>query len=504
MMKDVWISISNRQHDGGKEENTLVFDTAGYYFFDDGVGVLSYQESELTGLEDSWDNQKVIVEVEDPWTMQLVSRVIEHKESHGKSYIVPVSVDHILGQILSQFSIMPELNLVALIGSVRNTNRINSVMRTYRPDIVFHAAAHKHVPLMEDSPCEAIKNNAIGTYKTAYAAMMHGCERFVLISTDKAVNPTNIMGASKRMCEMIIQSFDRKIKEGKADELTALHVHTDSENEQKQILTSEPGTEFVAVRFGNVLGSNGSVIPIFKKQIEKGGPVTVTHPDIIRYGAYRDKEDMENIKVAEIKGITFAFLGYTEHTNGLSHTGELGTEIVYLDELDVIEAQIKQADEIADVVIVSPHFGTEVSNEVSDSQRELSQKFADWGADIIIGTQPHTIQECNWIERSDGSRAFVYYCLGNLVSAMADKRTMIGGLGEITIVKDMKTGEITLDSPKIIPIITHYGSGYSDITIYPYTQYNETLASSHGLGLSMDYIEGILSYVPKEFIWARS
>lgn len=228
------------------------------------------------------------------------------------------------------------------------------------------------------------------------------------------------------------------------------------------------------------------------------------HPDIIRYGAYRDKEDMENIKVAEIKGITFAFLGYTEHTNGLSHTGELGTEIVYLDELDVIEAQIKQADEIADVVIVSPHFGTEVSNEVSDSQRELSQKFADWGADIIIGTQPHTIQECNWIERSDGSRAFVYYCLGNLVSAMADKRTMIGGLGEITIVKDMKTGEITLDSPKIIPIITHYGAGYSDITIYPYTQYNETLASSHGLGLSMDYIEGILSYVPKEFIWARS
>ena len=177
----------------------------------------------------------------------------------------------------------PDLNLVVLIGSVRDSRRINQVFSKYKPDVVYHAAAHKHVPLMEDSPCESIKNNAVGTYKTAYAAMMNGCKRFVLISTDKAVNPTNIMGASKRLCEMIIQSFDRKIKDGKAGELTALHVHTDSMNEQKQILNGKPSTEFVAVRFGNVLGSNGSVIPRFKSQIAKGGPVTVTHPDIIRY-----------------------------------------------------------------------------------------------------------------------------------------------------------------------------------------------------------------------------
>lgn len=148
----------------------------------------------------------------------------------------------------------PQLDLEVLIGSVRNSNRINQVMHTYKPDIVYHAAAHKHVPLMEDSPNEAIKNNVLGTYKTAMAAAKTGVKKFVLISTDKAVNPTNIMGASKRLCEMVVQMMNRK---------------TD--------------TDFVAVRFGNVLGSNGSVIPLFKKQIAEGGPVTVTDKDIIRY-----------------------------------------------------------------------------------------------------------------------------------------------------------------------------------------------------------------------------
>lgn len=148
----------------------------------------------------------------------------------------------------------PDLDLVVLIGSVRNEARMNDVFATYKPHIVYHAAAHKHVPLMEVSPDEAIKNNVFGTFKTAQMADRYSAEKFVLISTDKAVNPTNIMGASKRMCEMIVQVFSR---------------HSE--------------TQFVAVRFGNVLGSNGSVIPLFKKQIEEGGPVTVTHPDIIRY-----------------------------------------------------------------------------------------------------------------------------------------------------------------------------------------------------------------------------
>ncbi len=148
----------------------------------------------------------------------------------------------------------PNLDMVVLIGSVRNTNRINDVFSVYRPDIVYHAAAHKHVPLMETSPNEAVKNNVMGTYKTAQAADRYGAEKFVLISTDKAVNPTNVMGATKRICEMIIQMMNQKSR-----------------------------TNFVAVRFGNVLGSNGSVIPLFKKQIAEGGPVTVTDPNIIRY-----------------------------------------------------------------------------------------------------------------------------------------------------------------------------------------------------------------------------
>ena len=139
---------------------------------------------------------------------------------------------------------------------------------------------------MEDSPCEAVKNNAIGTYKTAYSAMVHGCERFVLISTDKAVNPTNIMGASKRICEMIIQTFDAMIKAGRAHELPQLFTHVGFENADKDgsgNVFKNIKTQFSAVRFGNVLGSDGSVVPIFKRQIEHGGPVTVTHPDIVRY-----------------------------------------------------------------------------------------------------------------------------------------------------------------------------------------------------------------------------
>ncbi|MCD7736808.1 MAG: polysaccharide biosynthesis protein, partial [Lachnospiraceae bacterium] len=210
-----------------------------------------------------------------------------------------------------------------------DSRRSNQGFAQYRPDIVYHAAAHKHVPLMEYSPNEAIKNNVIGTYKTAYAALKYGTKRFVLISTDKAVNPTNIMGASKRLCEMIIQSMDAVGKSGRLDMLPFIHSHKDSTPDdpgyqdpmdhiaadwtkrdiskpkrdpseakrdtskpkrdsskakpERSVKGGQTGTQFVAVRFGNVLGSNGSVIPRFREQIEAGGPVTVTHPDIIRY-----------------------------------------------------------------------------------------------------------------------------------------------------------------------------------------------------------------------------
>ena len=193
------------------------------------------------------------------------------------------------------------LNLVVLIGSVRDSRRIDMVFKKYRPEIVYHAAAHKHVPLMETSPNESIKNNVIGTYKTAYAALKYGTQRFVLISTDKAVNPTNIMGASKRLCEMVIQTMDAVSKTGRMDDiLPLLHAHNGKDDVAIRHRSAESrktsniqissvsnknrtSTQFVAVRFGNVLGSNGSVIPLFEKQIEAGGPVTVTHPDIVRY-----------------------------------------------------------------------------------------------------------------------------------------------------------------------------------------------------------------------------
>lgn len=183
---------------------------------------------------------------------ELCRQIASHKPSHLIALDIYENSIYDVQQELSQK--FPELNLTVLIASVRNTNRINSIFAEFKPDIVYHAAAHKHVPLMEDSPNEAVKNNVFGTFKTAMAAATYGTKRFVMISTDKAVNPANIMGASKRVCEMIIQIFNKQYD-----------------------------TEFVAVRFGNVLESNGSVIPKFKKQIADGGPVTVTHPDIIRY-----------------------------------------------------------------------------------------------------------------------------------------------------------------------------------------------------------------------------
>lgn len=191
-----------------------------------------------------------------------------------------------------------DLDLLTLIGSVRDSRRLDRIFEEYKPDIVYHAAAHKHVPLMETSPKEAVKNNIIGTYKTAYFAMKHCVERFVLISTDKAVNPTNVMGASKRVCEMIVQSMNtisinrdldllNKLNDVMSDAVDKSHL---SEKVKDLIMTDKDSfksatirTKFVGVRFGNVLGSNGSVIPLFKKQIKAGGPLTVTHKDIIRY-----------------------------------------------------------------------------------------------------------------------------------------------------------------------------------------------------------------------------
>lgn len=230
---------------------------------------------------------------------ELCRQVAEHEPKQLIIYDIYENNAYEIEQELKR-KYKDKLNLVVLIGSVRDTKRINEVFEEYAPDIVYHAAAHKHVPLMETSPNEAIKNNVIGTYKTACAAMKYGAQRFVLISTDKAVNPTNIMGASKRICEMVIQSLDAISRSGRLEllpsldtpqsELDKMQEHFSANSEMMCDLKVEAvknkehkGTQFVAVRFGNVLGSNGSVIPLFKKQIEAGGPVTVTHKDIVRY-----------------------------------------------------------------------------------------------------------------------------------------------------------------------------------------------------------------------------
>ena len=281
----------------------------------------------------------------------------------------------------------PNLDLVTLIGSVRDSRKMFDLFKKYRPQIVYHAAAHKHVPLIEDSPCESIKNNAMGTYKTAYAAMVHGCEKFVLISTDKAVNPTNIMGASKRLCEMIIQAFAAKIKEGKAYEIPQLFTHEEDMIERPEIKEAlkTTQTEFVAVRFGNVLGSNGSVIPIFKRQIEAGGPVTVTHPDIIRYfmtipeavslvllaGTYAHGGEIfvldmgEPVKIATLARNLIRLSGYTPDVDiKLEFTGLRPGEKLYEEKLMAEEGLKKTKNDLI-------HIGCPIPFDINEFLDEL-------------------------------------------------------------------------------------------------------------------------------------
>lgn len=305
-----------------------------------------------------------------------------------------------------------DLDLVVLIGSVRDSRRINSVFAQYRPDIVYHAAAHKHVPLMETSPNEAIKNNVVGTYKTAYAAMKYGTKRFVLISTDKAVNPTNIMGASKRLCEMVIQSMDAVSREGKIDILPFLYAHQDTnidgqaaQNPMDHTAVESPdsgkadtehtiesipegsGTRFVAVRFGNVLGSNGSVIPLFKKQIEAGGPVTVTHPDIVRYfmtipeavslvlqaGVYaRGGEifvlDMgEPVKIDDLARNLIRLSGYEPDVDiAITYTGLRSGEKLFEEKLMAEEGLMKTANDLI-------HIGQPIPFDTEQFLRDLKK-----------------------------------------------------------------------------------------------------------------------------------
>ncbi len=231
---------------------------------------------------------------------------------------------------------------------------------------------------------------------------------------------------------------------------------------------------------------------------------STNHPDIPVYGAYRNEEDMNNVRTLTVNDITFAFLSYMEHTNGLSLPSGSECELVYLNELELIEQQIRSAAEQYDCVIVSAHFGVETTNTISDSQYYLSQQFADWGADIIVGTQPHTIQSMEWLDKADGGKAFVFYCLGNFLSAQSYVYCMVEMLGRITVTKDLTTGEIELSEPNAVPLVNHYDYGYSNIRVYPLSQYTEELANAHGCPeLTMDFIEYLVAQnIPEEFLSA--
>lgn len=266
---------------------------------------------------------------------------------------------------------------------------------------------------------------------------------------------------------------------------------------------SEMGDEMVEIGFDAISIGNNHVL-----DKGEGGLIATldywqqNHPEIPVYGAYRSEEDMNNIRTLTVNDITFAFLSYMEHTNGLSLPAGSECELVYLSELDLIEKQVKEAAEKYDCVIVSAHFGIETTNEITQSQYDTAQQLADWGADIIIGTQPHTIQSMEYLEKADGGQAFVFYCLGNFLSAQSNPYCMVEMLGEITITKEHLSGEITISDAGAMPLINHYDYGYSNIRVYPYSMYTEELMASHGCdGMSYYFVDKLIrENIPSEFL----
>ena len=230
-----------------------------------------------------------------------------------------------------------------------------------------------------------------------------------------------------------------------------------------------------------------------------------TYPGVPVYGAYLNEDDMNDIRTLEVNGITFAFLGYMEHTNGISLPCDSECRVTYLDNEDRIRQQVKKAAEIADCVIVSVHFGVEVTNVIMDYQREMSQKLADWGADIIIGTQPHTIQSMEYLDAADGRRSFVFYCLGNFISTMDNPLSMAEILGEITVTKVLGENTVTLSEAEAIPLVNHFDRTYSYVGVYPFDQYTPEMAAKHAIaGVSYDQLVGLFrDNIPEEYLSAE-
>lgn len=230
---------------------------------------------------------------------------------------------------------------------------------------------------------------------------------------------------------------------------------------------------------------------------------------MLHYGVYADQADCDNIKTKEINGIKFAFVGYMEHTNGLSLPAGSSATYITLSQEDKVKAQIQKADKMADVVVVSCHYGTEIMNELNTQQKTITPKLVEWGADIIIGTQAHALSTSEYIDKPDGTKAFVFYGLGNFLNTMYDKNSVIGLMGKLNVVKDKSTGKISFENVKCIPVISHFeGQSYEgewvNCTIYPYAKYTDELFAKHfvrGEGFNRTYVDSILAkYVPKEFL----
>lgn len=267
------------------------------------------------------------------------------------------------------------------------------------------------------------------------------------------------------------------------------------------------GDEMLKIGFDVISHSNNHILD----KGEKGLLATLDYWDsrnTLVYGAYRDEDDLESIPTKEINGITFSFVGFMEHTNGLKLPKDATAKLVYTSDTETMEKLIKKASEISDVVVVSVHWGVEIQNEVIPAQKELAKKFVDWGADLIIGTQPHTVQTMEYLDKPDGGQAFVAYSLGNFISAQSFNLAMIGIVMDMVVKKDGETGEISITNIKAIPVITHYGARYSDVTAYPYNQYSDALAKVHGIhsmgggSFNMQMIDTVLKEnVPSEFLY---
>ena len=283
---------------------------------------------------------------------------------------------------------------------------------------------------------------------------------------------------------------------------------TDAYEPQSYPLFATPtanGDHMVDIGFNVISMSNNHVL-------DKGSDGLISSLDywdskpVIHYGAYRDEADSESIRTETVNGITFAFLGYMEHTNGFYiEDGEAG-KVVYLEQTDVIERQVREADSIADVVVVSCHFGNEIENELNVVQETMAPKLVEWGADLIIGTQAHTISTCEYIDKPDGGKAFCYYGLGNLISTMYDLKSPVGLIGKLNVVKDPVSGNVSFEDVKAIPIISHfeadsYDGDWYNCTVYPYKDYTDDLfARNYIEGFNRQCVEDCLSYIPDEFL----